>query len=49
MFLAFLQDFIAYERVLMGLTVHSILTIDLFSYVVTWFEMGKQQFKMADA
>ena len=23
--------------------------IDLFSLVVTWFEMGKQQFKMADA
>ena len=23
--------------------------IDLFSHVVTWFEMGKQQFKMADA
>ena len=25
------------------------IRIDLFSLVVTWFEMGKQQFKMADA
>ena len=29
--------------------VGTIIIIDLFSYVVTWFEMGKQQFKMADA
>ena len=33
---------------MLGIVCQTLHLIDLFSYVVTWFEMGKQQFKMAD-